>query len=92
LAKEKTNQYKDTVRRTINYSNRFAANILRQHQFNALCGARQWRNKLRLMVDDEYPPATRELPNWNLRADFWIEGVGDEYGRDTNESESISGW
>jgi hypothetical protein len=38
------------------------------------------------MVDDEYPPATRELTNWDLRAEFWIEGVGDEYGRDTNES------
>ena len=34
------------------YSNRFAAHIIRQHQFNALCVARGWRNKLRLMVDD----------------------------------------
>jgi hypothetical protein len=76
----------DAERRTASYSNRFAAHIVRQHQFNALCGARQWRNKLRLMVDDEYPPATRELPNWNLRAEFWIEGVGDEYGQDTNDS------
>jgi hypothetical protein len=76
----------DAERRSASYSNRFAAHILRQHQFNALCGARQWRNRLRLMVDDEYPPATRELPNRNLRAEFWIEGAGDEYGRDTNES------
>ena len=44
------------------YSNRFAAHIIRQHQFNALCVARGWRNKLRLMVDDAYPPATREMP------------------------------
>ncbi|MGA3134124.1 MAG: DUF4132 domain-containing protein [Terracidiphilus sp.] len=76
----------DAERRTNSYSNRFAAHIVRQHQFNALCGARQWRNKLRLLVDDEYPPATRELPNWNLRAEFWIEGVGDDYGLDTNEA------
>ena len=67
------------------YSNRFAAHILRQHQFNALCAARGWKNKLRLMVDDEYPPATRELPHWGLRAEFWIEGIGDDYGQDTNE-------
>ncbi|HUB50883.1 MAG TPA: DUF4132 domain-containing protein [Terracidiphilus sp.] len=76
----------DAELRTASYSNRFAAHIVRQHQFNALCGARQWRNKLRLLVDDEYPPATRELPNWNLRAEFWIEGVGDDYGQDTNEA------
>ena len=43
----------DAERRTERYSNLFAAHILRQHQFNALCGARHWKNKLRLMVDDE---------------------------------------
>lgn len=67
-------------------SNRFAAHLLRQHQFNALCAARGWKNKLRLMVDDEYPPATRWLPQWNLRAEYWIEGAGTEYGTDTLES------
>ena len=41
----------DAERRTGTYSNRFAAHILRQHQFNALCAARGWKNKLRLMVD-----------------------------------------
>lgn len=60
------------------YSNRFAAHLLRQHQFNSLCAARGWKNKLRLMVDDEYPPATRLLPAWGLRAEFWIEGAGDD--------------
>lgn len=60
------------------YSNRFAAHLLRQHQFNALCAARGWKNKLRLMVDDEYPPATRELAAWGLRAEFWIEAAGEE--------------
>ena len=76
----------DAERRTERYSNRFAAHILRQHQFNALCGARAWKNKLRLMVDDEYPPASRELAAWRIRAEFWIEGVGDSYGEDTNEA------
>jgi hypothetical protein len=60
------------------YSNRFAAHLLRQHQFNALCAARGWKNRLRLAVDDEYPPATRKLHAWNLRAEYWIEGAGDE--------------
>ena len=76
----------DAERRTERYSNRFAAHILRQHQFNALCGSRHWKNKLRLMVDDEYPPASRELVPWGIRAEFWIEGVGDAYGQDTNEA------
>ncbi len=76
----------DAERRTGTYSNRFAAHILRQHQFNALCAARGWKNKLRLMVDAEFPPASRLLPQWGLRAEFWIEGIGDNYGTDTAES------
>jgi hypothetical protein len=76
----------DAERNTHSYSNRFAAHILRQHQFNALCAARGWKSRLRLMVDDAYPPATRELPEWGLRAEFWIEGIGDNYGTDSNEA------
>ncbi len=68
------------------YSNRYAAHVIKQHQFNALCGIRGWKNTLRLMVDDDYPPATRELPAWALRAEFWVEGAGDEYGVDTNDA------
>ncbi len=76
----------DAERRTGIYSNRFAAHIIRQHQFSTLCGVRNWKNKLRLMVDDEYPPATRRVRAFELRAEFWVEGAGDEFGRDTNES------
>lgn len=68
------------------YSNRFAAHILKQHQFNALCAVRGWKNKLRLMVDDTYPPATRHLPEWGLRAEFWVEGLGSDFAHDTNEA------
>ncbi|MFI7320310.1 DUF4132 domain-containing protein [Streptomyces venezuelae] len=68
----------DAERTTRTYSNRFAAHILRQHQFNSLAAARGWHNRLRLSVDDEYPPATRELPEWGLRAEYWIEGDGGE--------------
>lgn len=76
----------DAERGTRTYSNRFAAHVLRQHQFHALCAARGWKNRLRMMVDDSYPPAHRLLPTWGLRTEFWIEGAGDRYGRDTNES------
>lgn len=68
------------------YSNRFAAHILRQHQFNSLCAARGWKNQLRLMVDAGYNPPTKYLPQWNLRAEFWVEGIGDNYDTDTTES------
>jgi len=76
----------DAERRTGVYSNRYAAHVLRQHQFHALCAVRGWRNRLRLLVDDVVPPASLELPRWNLRAEFWIEGAGEEFGTDTNES------
>jgi hypothetical protein len=76
----------DAERNTRTYSNRFAAHIIRQHQFNALCAVRGWKNKLRLMVDSTFPPAIRELPQWGLRAEFWIEGVGDDHGTDTNDA------
>ncbi|HJZ48710.1 MAG TPA: DUF4132 domain-containing protein [Roseiflexaceae bacterium] len=76
----------DAERATRLYSNRFAAHIIRQHQFNALCAARGWKNQLRLMVDDTYPPAQRLLPAWGLRAEYWVEGAGDNYGTDTNDT------
>lgn len=76
----------DAERNTGTYSNRYAAHIIRQHQFHALCGVRNWKNKLRLMVDAEYPPASRPLPAWGLRAEFWIEGAGHEPDEDANEA------
>jgi hypothetical protein len=75
----------DAERQTRVYSNRYAAHIVRQHQFNALCGVRGWRNVLKLLVDQEFPPAWRELPQCGLRAEFWTDGAGDDYGTDTNE-------
>ncbi|HEY6713686.1 MAG TPA: DUF4132 domain-containing protein [Rubrobacter sp.] len=34
----------DAERTTSTYSNRFAAHVIKQHQFNALCAARGWKN------------------------------------------------
>lgn len=76
----------DAERRTETYSNRFAAHIVRQHQFKALAETRNWRHKLRLMVDAEYPPPFREIHAHGLRAEFWVEPVGDTFGTDTNEA------
>ena len=76
----------DAERNTRTYSNRYAAHVIRQHQFNALCAARDWKYRLRLMVDDSYEPPTRELAQWGLRAEYWVEGIGEDFGTDTNES------
>lgn len=77
----------DAERRTAAYSNRFAAHIIKQHAFQQLAADRAWTSKLRLAVDAEYPPPTRALPSWALRAEFWVESVG-EGGADTTESGS----
>lgn len=70
----------DAERATETYSNRFAAHILRQHQFNALCDQRGWRYSLQGGFDAPYNGiASREIPQWGLRAEFWIEPAGDEY-------------
>lgn len=74
----------DAERRTQSYSNRFAAHVLRQHQFHALCAARGWKNRLRLLVDSAYEPPYKLLPAGGLRAEFWVEGLGGDYGTDTN--------
>ncbi|MFL5243736.1 MAG: hypothetical protein ACJ8FY_16660 [Gemmataceae bacterium] len=41
------------------------------------------------MVDDVFPPASKDLPKWGLRAEFWVEGIGQDYGTDTNESSAF---
>ncbi|WP_328780826.1 DUF4132 domain-containing protein [Streptomyces canus] len=76
----------DAERTTGTYSNRFAAHVLRQHQFHSLAAARGWRNRLRLAVDDEAPPPSRDLPRWGLRAEYWIEGDGGEDHTDITDS------
>jgi hypothetical protein len=63
------------------YSNRFAAHILRQHQLNALARARGWRTQLQGGWDggDAVMP-TLTLPDWELRAEYWVEGIFDGAG------------
>jgi hypothetical protein len=73
----------DAERETRFYSNRFAAHIVKQHQFHALCGQRGWKNRLRLMVDDVVPPPTRLLTASGLRAEFWVDSIGEHYAVDT---------
>lgn len=76
----------DAERTTDFYSNRFAGHILKQHQFNQLAKLRNWHAPLRLCVDDAYHPPLRQLDEYGLRAEYWVEGVGEDYGVDTTES------
>ncbi|MFD4560722.1 DUF4132 domain-containing protein [Streptomyces sp. NPDC058469] len=76
----------DAERSTGVYSNRFAAHVLRQHQFQALAAVRGWAGRLRRAVDTADPPVTRELPHWGLRAEFWVTCDGTEWGEGTTES------
>lgn len=76
----------DAERNTNVYSNRFAAHIIRQHQFNALCGQRNWKNQLRIMADADFHAPMRNISKHNLRAEFWVEAIGDDYGVDSNET------
>ena len=62
----------DAERQTETYSNRFAAHIVRQHQFAALCRERGWQFNLMGEWDSHNTP-TIELPQYNLRAEFDVD-------------------
>ena len=51
----------DAELQTHTYSNRFAAHVLRQHQFAALCQSRGWRYRLMGAFDSHNTP-TIDLP------------------------------
>jgi hypothetical protein len=73
----------DAERQTDTYSNRFAAHILRQHQFTALAKDRGWTYRLQGAFDSHNTP-TLLLPQWNLAVEFWVDSPGDR--QDTADS------
>jgi hypothetical protein len=64
----------DAERQTNSYSNRFAAHVLRQHQFKALCDQRGWRYHLMGAWDSHNTP-TRMLPGRQLSVEFWVDMI-----------------
>ncbi|MEM9681401.1 MAG: DUF4132 domain-containing protein, partial [Bacteroidota bacterium] len=64
---------------TKNYSNRMAAHILKQHQFNALAGLRGWKYSLMGAYDDgRYDESCqRYLPEYDITAEYWIDELND---------------
>ena len=59
------------------YSNRMAAHILKQHQFNSLAKARGWKYSLLGAYDNGImnQSASIRLPEYDLTAEFWINEV-----------------
>ena len=57
---------------TNTYSNRFAAHIIRQHQFYALCKLRDWHYTYQGNWDSHNIPY-KELPNWGLSVRFLVD-------------------
>ena len=63
----------DAERTTGDYSNRFAAHVLRQHQMAALARGRGWTYGLQGAYDTPDTPAELRLPEHGLRVAFWIQ-------------------
>jgi len=65
---------------TRTYSNRFAAHILKQHQYLTLAKLRGWKGSLGGAWDGgDDARVTLDLPEYNLHAEFWANTVdGDE--------------
>lgn len=58
------------------YSHRFAAHVLKQHQFSALCIARGWSCRIDGLWGTEPDSVARlRLPGWGLRAEYRFDPV-----------------
>lgn len=78
----------DAEVQTDTYSNRFAAHILKQHQFSALCLQRGWRYQLQGAFDSPDQTATLYLPGWGVSAEFWTERPWEDAERQDGLSEA----
>jgi hypothetical protein len=69
----------DAELRTVTYSNRFAAHILRKDRMAGLCKARGWTPSAMRSAQP-----TRTLPHLGLKVEFWVEdvylGEGGQFG------------
>lgn len=71
--------FTDAERHTSTYSNRFAAHILRQHQFAALCRGRGWEfRKMGAWDGGISGHAQLKLSPFELRAEFWLQATSDD--------------
>jgi hypothetical protein len=68
----------DAEMNTKTYSNRMAAHVLKQHQFNALAGLRGWKFTLMGAWDHGFDGiAQTEIKSYNLKAQYWTQEIND---------------
>ncbi len=72
----------DAELNTRTYSNRMAAHILKQHQFNSLAKLRGWKYSLMGAFDDgrDNEICHKYLPEFNITAEYWIDELYQEDG------------
>jgi hypothetical protein len=75
----------DAELQSATYSNRFAAHIVRQHQFTALAKDRGWTYLLQGNFDSHNVP-TLSLSQWDLAVEFWVNYPG---GAETTSQSGI---
>ena len=63
---------------TKTYSNRMAAHILKQHQFNSLAQARSWKYTLMGGWDHGSYMAHLPLEDFGIRAEYWLQEVNNQ--------------
>jgi hypothetical protein len=77
---------------TETYSNRFAAHVIRQHQFASLCRERGWQYRLMGSGFDGHNVPTLEVPRRSMQAEFWVDVPNVEVGADPRQAaDQISG-
>jgi hypothetical protein len=67
----------DAELNTVNYSNRFAAHILRQHQFATLAKLRAWTYTLQGNWDSHNTPF-KTLKHWNISVQYYVDAIDTE--------------
>ena len=67
----------DAELRTETYSNRFAAHVIKQHQFTELASQRGWKYHLQGQWNSANTPELVLQP-WDLRVEFFVEAVENE--------------
>ena len=71
---------------TETYSNRFAAHVIRQHQFASLCRERGWQYRLMGSGFDGHNVPTLEVARRSMKAEFWVDVPDVNTGTDPREA------
>ena len=71
---------------TETYSNRFAAHVIRQHQFASLCRERGWQYRLMGSGFDGHNVPTLDVPRRSMKAEFWVDVPDVNAGADPREA------